>query len=219
MKDSILFNNFSDEEFDAVISAPYFASASYRAGTCLVGEGDLVERFWFVEDGTLHASRAYYDGSLDLVQLYSANDYPGLDIVFTKTQRSPLRISAATDSKLTSIDAAIFSDRELDSVIREKFTRNALRLLANENIRKQVKIDVLYKRSLRARICVFLSHMRERFDSDAFEINMNREQLSQFLGVNRSALSKEISRMREEGLIECRKGRFKILDPKLGEGL
>jgi CRP-like cAMP-binding protein len=219
MKDSILFNGFSDEEFNAVTSAPYFVAESYNAGVHLLDEGDLVKRFWFLEDGTLHASRAYYDGSLDLVQLYSANDYPGLDIVFTKTQRSPLRISAATDATLTSIDVGIFSDRKLDSVIREKFTLNALRLLANENIRKQVKIDVLYKRSLRARICVFLSHMRERYDSDAFEISMNREQLSQFLGVNRSALSKELSRMREEGLIECRKGRFKILDPTLGEGL
>jgi CRP-like cAMP-binding protein len=217
MKKSILFNNFTQDEYEAMMRSPYFSAATFPIGSILAEEGDGISRFWYVEEGLVHAARMYRDGSLDLVQIYSGRDFPGLDIVFTKTKKMPLRLAAAKDSRLVVCDARIFSDGAVDAGAREKFTQNALRLLANESVRKQVKIDVLYKRSLRARICVFLSHMRDRFDSDDFEIDMNREQLSQYLGVNRSSLSNEISKMRDEELIKCRKGHFTILDPSFGE--
>jgi CRP-like cAMP-binding protein len=219
MKNSPLFNNFSDEEYKAVMEKPLFSSAQYPSGSILAEEGDIVEKFWFVEDGLVHAFRSNYDGSLDLFYLYSKNDYPALDLVFTRTKKSILSLTAAVDSKLTVIDEKIFREGVYDSEIREKFLTNALRLLANESIRKQIKIDVLYKKSLRARICVFFNHMRERAGSDTFEINMNREQMAQFLGVNRSSLSNEIGKMRDEKIIECRKGSFKILDPSLGNSI
>jgi CRP-like cAMP-binding protein len=200
-----------------MMHSPYFSADSFSPGAIIADEGDVLNKFWYVDSGLVHAARMYRDGSLDLVQLYSPGDYPGLDIVFTKTKKMPLRLAVAKDAKLVVCDAGIFFTAAIDAALREKFTMNALRLLANESVRKQVKIDVLYKRSLRARICVFLSHMRDRYESDDFEVNMNREQLSQYLGVNRSSLSNEISKMREEGLIKCRKGQFTILDPTFGE--
>jgi CRP-like cAMP-binding protein len=215
MRNSLLFDTFTEAEYDALISAADFESLASPEDSIILYEGDEVGRFWHVDEGSLHAVRQYYDGSVDLVQSYNPEDYLGLDLIFTRTRRSPLQVVAASDIRLTAISSDIFFTSAIDVEIREKLVRNALRLLANESIRKQVKIDVLYKRSLRARICVFLCHMRDRFGSDDFEINMNREQLAQYLGVNRSALSNEISKMRDENLIRCRKGHFVILDSAL----
>jgi CRP-like cAMP-binding protein len=53
--------------------------------------------------------------------------------------------------------------------------------------------------------------MAEKQGKDSFDIGMDREQLAQYLGVNRSALSHELSVMRREGLIDFTKSRFKLL--------
>jgi CRP-like cAMP-binding protein len=84
-------------------------------------------------------------------------------------------------------------------------------MIADESMRKQYKIDVLYKKSLRARISTFLQHMSEKTQSPRFDIGMNREQLAQYLGVNRSALSHELSLMQQDGLIGFTKSRFELL--------
>jgi DNA-binding transcriptional ArsR family regulator len=54
--------------------------------------------------------------------------------------------------------------------------------------------------------------MYERSGGEAFNIAMDRESFSQYLGVNRSALSHELSLMRQEGIIEVRRADFKVLD-------
>jgi hypothetical protein len=78
-------------------------------------------------------------------------------------------------------------------------------------MRKQYKIDVLYKKSLRARVRIFLLHMAEKAGRQSFDIGMDREQLARFLGVNRSALSHELSLMRSDGLIRFSKSKFELL--------
>jgi CRP-like cAMP-binding protein len=95
---------------------------------------------------------------------------------------------------------------------------NIVRILADESLRKQYKIDVLYKKSLRARIRTFLQHMNEKTESLSFDVGMDREQLAQYIGVNRSALSHELSLMRQEGLILFSKSRFELLPGFFDDG-
>jgi CRP-like cAMP-binding protein len=123
-----------------------------------------------------------------------------------------LQISSACAAELIAFDADIFAEGCSSAGAAEKLRMNVIRLLADESVRKQYKIDVLYQKSLRARIAVFLRHMSEKVGADAFEINMDREQFARYLGVNRSALSHALSIMRRDGIIRFRKGRFEILD-------
>jgi CRP-like cAMP-binding protein len=106
---------------------------------------------------------------------------------------------------------AMMEKDALPEDLRERLYENIIHVLANENIKKLYKINVLYKRSLRERILSFLQNIATRTGSDSFRINMDREQFAQYLGVNRSALSHELSRMRQEGIISCRKDFFELL--------
>jgi CRP-like cAMP-binding protein len=134
-----------------------------------------------------------------------------LDVVFTRTRKSLLQISCVRFAEVVAVDCDIISGSSVRAAVRDVVTANILRILADDSMRKQYKIDVLYKKSLRARVRTFLLHMADKTASRSFDISMDREQLARFLGVNRSALSHELSLMRSDGLILFSKSRFELL--------
>ena len=86
--------------------------------------------------------------------------------------------------------------------------RNLLSELAEKNLRLNEKITHLGQRSRRAKILSYLSAEAQRHGSAEFDITFSRQQLADYLSVDRSGLSMELSRMQEEGLLEYRKNHF-----------
>ncbi len=83
-----------------------------------------------------------------------------------------------------------------------KIILNTNRMIADNCVRLLYKTDVLSKHSLRERILTYFYIMKMKHQSNTFRIKMSREQFAQYLCVNRSALSRELSRMEKEGLIK-----------------
>jgi CRP-like cAMP-binding protein len=211
MENNELFLGLSATEYVEVKREGDPKPRSLLVNEVLFDEKDLVDRVWLIKEGVLAAVKYYYDGTGNLVELYQPPDVIGLETINTDTKRSPVQISAITKTDVVGFSDRILLGDKLSAEITTKLNRNAARILANINLRKQQKIDVLYHKSLRTRICTFLTNCSTKAGSDKFEINMDRELLSQYLGVNRSALSNELSKMRQAGLIEVHKGKFVIL--------
>ena len=89
-----------------------------------------------------------------------------------------------------------------------RMIRNLLSELAEKNLRLNEKITHLGQRSRRAKILSYLSAEAQRHGSAEFDIAFSRQQLADYLSVDRSGLSMELSRMQEEGLLEYRKNHF-----------
>jgi len=103
------------------------------------------------------------------------------------------------------------TDDRLSTEFRNKLMYNMLTLLANENMRRMYKIELLCQKSLRERVLTYLRFVaRKKGTSSSFTIPFNREQLAQYLNVNRSALSHELSLMQQEGLISFKKNCFTL---------
>jgi CRP-like cAMP-binding protein len=205
-----IFHGLSEVEYDAACTNLAPQPVFLKEGRYLIAEGEQTDLFWYVNSGQLGSTHYHYDGNCHLVEIFQKGDPIGLDTVCTVSRRSPVDIEALTDAALTAFDFSALRSGRLAITTLEKIQRNIMWILADENIRKHYKIDILSKRSLRMRILIFLYHMRRRAGLEVFEIEMDREQMAQYLGVNRSALSHELSLMRQEGLIEFRKQRFQI---------
>ena len=74
------------------------------------------------------------------------------------------------------------------------------------------KLSFLSKRTTREKLIAYLSEEAGKQDSGSFIIPFNRQQLADYLSVDRSAMSKELCKMRDEGLIEFAKNRFRRLE-------
>jgi CRP-like cAMP-binding protein len=219
MKIPRFFEGLTQKEYLLARKSLELSVGYFNDDEILVDEGKRTNTFWLVVSGALQGARCYPDGSRDLVQLYTAGDAVCLDVVCTRSRRSLLQISSIGMSEVIAIDYdALVAYAPPNTRVRPsktvhmKIMDNIVRTLADDSIRKQYKVDVLYKRHLRARIETFFQHMREKTGNMAFDIGMDREQFAQYLGVNRSALSHELSMMREEGMIEFKKGHFEILE-------
>ena len=96
-----------------------------------------------------------------------------------------------------------------------------IEMLADDNIRMTHKIEILAERGLRSRIMVYLNVLARKSGSDTVSVKMSREQMAQYLCVNRSALSNELNKMKREGLIDFQRGTFRLLkngNPEDGDG-
>ena len=83
--------------------------------------------------------------------------------------------------------------------------------MARKNLLLSQKLEILSRRSTREKLMQYLLQEAKNAGSDEFSIPYDRQGLADFLGVERSALSAEISRMRADGLIECRKNWFRLV--------
>ncbi len=92
-----------------------------------------------------------------------------------------------------------------------RLVRNLLSVLARKNLLMDEKLTHLTQRTTREKLLSYLSSESKRQVSASFEIPYNRQQLADYLSVDRSAMSSELSRMRDEGIISFEKNRFRLL--------
>jgi CRP-like cAMP-binding protein len=213
-----VFNGFTSNECSALRELSQAATRSCADGEAFVTEGEIIDFFAIVLRGNLVCEKNDYGGRVELIQNYAPGDTVCLDIACTLTRRCPFRIICINGADLLVLRYdALFCRETLSDAMYEGLRTNIIHFLANENIKKLYKIDVLYKRTLREKILVFLRNMETRTGSNNMRINMSREQFAQYLGVNRSSLSHELSLMQTEGLFRFKKDCFVLEDRKTPE--
>ena len=104
--------------------------------------------------------------------------------------------------------------RRVAAAAHWKLLQNWLETISGKYFSLDCRLELLCCKSLRGRICLWLLEQRDQTGSDTFTITMTRAELAAYLNCDRSALSRELSRMQEDGLIELFRGSFKLPDPE-----
>ena len=99
------------------------------------------------------------------------------------------------------------SEKPLENELRNRFTA----MLAARTLSMNNRIQVLCKHSLREKILTYFSQCIQKSNSRQFEIPFNRTDLALYLGVHRSALTRELDRLKKENLILFEKNHFTLL--------
>ena len=89
--------------------------------------------------------------------------------------------------------------------------RNLLSSMAQKNFFLNEKLSHVTQRTIRQKLLAYLSSEAARLGSRSFSIPYDRQQLADYLAVDRSALSAELSRLRRDGLLRCHKNNFTLL--------
>ena len=213
-----MFELFDSEQIHRLFEQLHPQHLDLQKGELLIYDGQIVDFFAIVESGELIATKLYSDGKQSLIAKYVPSYIVGVDIAATKKQVSTCYITASKNSRVYVIPyEKIAHPGSIDEPSRLTIMESILALIAGENLKKMAQIEIISRKGLRDRILTFLSIQRSFFGSDEFEIPYNREELADYLCVNRSALSHELRVMESENLIYCRKNKFQILDAELYE--
>ena len=209
---SRLFCGVSEEKLSAIFYNLQGTIKCYLEGETVLSEDDIVNYIGVILHGSLFVTKLFLDGEHSLIQYLNPLNMVAADIACTNTKKSPYFIYAKEKTSIFFIPFRMIDEQgRIDEEVRLCIMGNILKTIANENIRKYYKIEILSRKGIRERILIYLSIQQKIKKSDTFSIPFNREQLAEYLCVNRSALSHELSLMQKEGILETKRNKIKIL--------
>ena len=106
--------------------------------------------------------------------------------------------------------ATLTDSRFSDKTWYKKILLNITKIAAQKNLSLSNRIFCTSSKTIRGRLSAYLSYMSVKNKSTTFQIPFNRQQLADYLNLDRSALSKELGKMQKEGLLEFYKNSFKL---------
>lgn len=210
---SIFFCDVTREYAEEVIERLGGKITSYDKGENIIRERERLNSVGILLDGVLCKVQYYRDGSEQMVQKLVSSFVVGLEIAISEKKTSPYYIYASEPARIFWFPVkAIEEEGVLSNRERIYFYKKTVQFLANEDIRKYRKIELLSIKGIRERIEQYLRVQQNRHKSSEFDIEFNREQLANYLGINRSVLSHELKKMEKEGILRVRKNHFELLE-------
>lgn len=117
-------------------------------------------------------------------------------------------VLAAADCEVLFLDTAALSRPHTEHSWQDRLLRNLLRVSMKKNLALSRRILCTAPKTVRGRLLTYLSGQAVQAGGMEFDLPFNRQQLADYLNLDRSALSKELCRMRDEGLLTFRKNHF-----------
>ncbi len=211
LKNTYLFNGFSDEELDEALSRLSARTASYKKGDVLISLGSPIREFGIVLSGGVQISCDDISGNQIIMMSVSKGDMFAESLAVTANRESPIYAVATEASTLLWLKAAPISQGIIASPLDTKIITSFINALAAKCLSMNDRVQILSKKSIRDKVITYFSQLAERSKSDEFTIPLSREDMASYLGVERSALSRELSNMQRDGIIVYRKNHFRIM--------
>lgn len=184
----------------------------FAKDSCLFSTQERVDTIKIVLRGKINIVYYYADGSYSLASTVLPLRVLGLDLIATRSRISPYFAIAAEPSEIFSLPAdAVLRPGDIPENARQLMLSQLLIMLSHFHLQKEKHLMVLSRNGLRDRIMTYLSLQAQQKKTFSFSIPFSREEMAAYLCVNRSALSHELSLMREEGWIDFSKNRFTLL--------
>ena len=209
LKDNILFSGMSIEEIDSILSSADHTIKSYTQGEVIVHQGDILENIGIILSGSAVGKKYTPDGEEIIVSNMSINSIFGDVLSGAIGFASPVTVQSKTACQVLFVNyqQLLFSQSSASNKVLQNMIQNISRKYFAQNKR----MDILMLKSVRSKVLSYLEWQSTINNSTSFEINLDRRLLADFLGVERSALSRELSRMKNDGLIDYHKSSFTLL--------
>ena len=207
-----LFEAISDENLVPMLGCLRAKSVRYKKGQTVISEGDPADSFGILLSGKLQIMRIDYYGNRSIVSTVDTADLFGESFACAEVESVPADIVATEDSEVLLVDARRITQTCCNACdFHNRMIFNLLKIVATKNIVFNQKIEITSKRTTREKLMTYLSIQAKKHNSNSFEIPYNRQELADFLEVERSGLSSEIGKLCKEGKIECERSRFTVL--------
>ena len=211
LRHCILFRNMTDEEIRSALAAVSARRASYARRAVIGQDGDPLEEVALILSGNLHLTHADAAGNSNLMDVLGPGDTLGvLNAVGGYRLHSTITAATAAEVLFFRVDKLLRVNRLTDPG-QIRFVQNLTLAVAQKAQRLTKKLEDSIRRTTRERLQDYLSAQYHKAGSRTFVIPLHRQDLAAFLFVDRSAMSNELCKMRDEGLLKFEKSRFELL--------
>ena len=212
VKELRLFKNIKEEEFNRLYTSLGMYVKRYKKGSYITLSEEPVRCVSIVLEGVVHMESEDVWGNRTILVFMNRGDLFGETFACGTSQASVVNFLAARDVVALNIpfQAGMQLTPDMDRS-QVQLMGNILTSIADKNVRLMQKLDIVSKRTLREKLLTYFSLMARAHDSNEFDVPLGRVGLGEYLCADRSALTRELSRMRDDGLIEYEKNHFRLL--------
>lgn len=207
-----LFARIRPEDLEAMFACLGARNISVRRGDAIFCEGDAAREIGILLCGEAQVIRTDYFGSRSIMMQIRPGDLFGEAFACAGVEALPVSVIAAEDSEAMLIDCQrLMTSCSNACSFHSTLIFNLLKIVANKNLALHQKAAITSRKTTREKLMAYLLEQAKRAGSACFTIPFDRQELADYLEVDRSGLSAEIGKMAKEGLIECRRSEFHLL--------
>ena len=211
LKRGLLFRNMDDSEILEALGTMCAHRRIYPKRSLVIRDGDAMNQVGVILSGNLHLFHIDANGNSNLMENLGIGESIGL---LNAVGGYRLHISAETteETEILFLNVSqLLRQNVLTAPVQIRVLQNLTLAVAQQAHRLTRKLEDSIRRSTRERLQDYLSDQFHKAGSRTFSIPLNRQDLADFLFVDRSAMSNELCKMRDEGLLKFDKSKFELL--------
>ncbi len=206
-----LFAGIRREDMPKLLACLSAVTARYAKNQPVFPAGEPTRRFGVVLSGQVQVTQDDYYGNRSILARFGAGELFAESFACAQAAPLPVGVSAAAESDVLLIDCRKLSAPCAQAcAFHTQLIRNLMGILAEKNIALTRKIELTGRRTTRGKLLAYLTAEAGKAGSPRFEIPFNRQELADYLAVERSAMSAELSKLQKNGVLRYRKNRFEL---------
>lgn len=208
IKELPLVNVLPDEDIDANLAAGAFKISSYKKNITVHIDGDLCTKLEIILSGKVAIDRIDEAGNLLTIAEFANGDILGGNLLFSTKPYYPMTISTQLPTNILEIKKEVLFQLFCNS---PAFLRRYLELVSSNTFVLSSKIKYYANRRIRDSVLSYLNYESKKQNSRKIHLPLTKKALAEKIGVRRSSLSRELAKMRKEGMIEFDKESITLL--------
>ncbi|MCL2822934.1 MAG: Crp/Fnr family transcriptional regulator [Polyangiaceae bacterium] len=206
-----LFNEIPDAELTAMLQCLSSVQRNFTKDSFISTGGEEATSIGIVLSGAVHVVRDDYWGTRMILTRIEPGGIFGESFACVGGQW-PVSTVAAEDSEILLLDGRrILTTCSSACAHHSLMIKNLASSLAQKNVNLTQRMELLTLPTTRAKLVSYLTDEARKFGSNRFTIPFKRQQLAEYLAVDRSALSRAITKLRVDKLVRCRRSDFVLL--------
>lgn len=207
-----LFKKIQINDLDTMLTCLGPTVRSYKKNETIFSINDKHPNIGVVLCGAIHISKDDIMGNHMIISDMGKCDIFGEAITCAQKERMPFDVTASQNSEILFLNySKILTTCTSSCSFHKKLIENLLFTIANKNLVLNEKIEIISKRTTREKVMHYLNTQARKTESSTFSIPFNRQEMADYLCVERSALSTELSKLQTEGFLSFKKNIFTLL--------
>lgn len=212
LKKCPLFFDVTEDSIIAMLGCLKARADTFDKNYTILSEGSPAKYIGIVLSGSVQIARTDYYGNRSILGNLREGELFSEAFACMQMDSMPVSVIANEKSEIMFIDCNyILHTCQKGCQHHQKLIYNLMKVLASKTVMFQQKIEVISKRTTRDKLLTYLTICAEKNNKNSFKIPFTRQELADYLEVDRSGLSAQISKLRKEGVLECRRNYFKLL--------
>ena len=207
-----IFYNLKNEEIINILNFFNYSKENFEKNNFIFEIGKPISKIGIILSGEINIIKEDFWGNRNILNKFKSGEIFGEVFALAKVSPNNILVETSQNSKILFLNLTNFSiDNENNSSEILKFLSNIFKISLKKNILFTEKLEHITKKTIREKIISYLSTEALKNRSNSFFIKFDRQELADYLFVERSALSRELSSMKKDGLIEYNKNHFTLI--------